>query len=492
MTKRTNLYDRLELPQNATPEEIRRAYRQAARHLHPDINAEPGDTQLFLGIQEAYEILIDPQRRSAYDAKLSQEDSSHQLVNVNTLYSRTKLPRINEPQLIYVTINLSPAENYEEISTPPTNLCLVIDASTSMQGIWMDTVKSTAIELARQLQPKDILSLVSFNDRAEVLVSGGTSEDYKTFSTNIRMILTRGGTEIFQGLKAGFDLVKTYRRKGYLNHLILLTDGHTYGDEADCLELANQAANLGIGITCLGIGTRWNDIFLDTMATRTGGASAYIRDPEQIRLLINETFSGISKSYADNITFRFETGPNVDLKYAFRLQPETAPLEIESPLKLGNIPKNGACGLILEFLIHELPQDTKYLNLAKGRLTGEVPHQPDTFFDLRLDLTREISTGATFETPPPAIMQAMSRLTLYRMQEQAQKELEVGEVKEATRRLQHVATHLLSLGESDLALAVLKEVDHLRETNSLSNEGIKRIKYGTRSLVKPSQGKASG
>jgi Ca-activated chloride channel family protein len=488
MTNKSDLYALLDLPKNATPEEVRRAYREAARRLHPDINAEPGDTQLFLGIQEAYEILIDPEKRSAYDSELSKGAFSHQQITVNTLFSRTKLPRIIEPQLIYVTINLSPAQVDEAISASPTNLCLVIDSSTSMQGVWMDTVKSTAIELARQMRPNDILSLVSFNDRAEVLVSGGTSEDYSTFSSSIRMILTRGGTEIFQGLEAGFNLVKTYRRKGYLNHVILLTDGHTYGDEADCIELANQAAFQGIGITTLGIGTRWNDVFLDSIASRTGGTSAYIRDPEQIRTLLNDIFSGISKSYADNLTYHFETGPKVDLKYAFRLQPETTPLEIESPLKFGNIPKNGNCNVILEFLVHELPKDVSFLHLTKGRLTAVVPHQPDIQIDLRLDLTREISTGATFETPPPAIMQAMSRLTLYRMQEQAQKELAIGQVNEATRRLQHVATHLLSLGESDLALAVLKEVDNLKSTNSLSEEGIKRIKYGTRSLVKPLQG----
>lgn len=488
MTKKTSLYARLNLPPNATPEEVRRAYREAARRLHPDINAEPGDTQLFMGIQEAYEVLSDPEKRSAYDAEMHKEGSNHEPVTVTTLYSRTKLPRIKEPQLLYVTLTFAPTEVNEVTSAPPTNLCLVIDSSTSMQGVWMDMVKSTAIELARQMRPDDILSLVTFNDRAEILISGGTNEDYNKFSSSIRMILTRGGTEIFQGLQTGFNLVKTYRRKGYLNHVILLTDGHTYGDEADCLELANQAASQGIGITTLGIGTRWNDVFLDTIASRTGGTSAYIRDPEQIRMLLNETFSGISKSYADNLTYRFETEPKVDLKYAFRLQPEATPLEAVSPLKLGNIPKGGSCSVILEFLIHEIPEDVKYLNLSNGSLSADIPHQPDAQINLRLDLNREISTGATFETPPPAIMQAMSRLTLYRMQEQAQKELAVGQVKEATRRLQHVATHLLSLGESDLALAVLKEVDHLKSTNSLSEEGIKRIKYGTRSLVKPLSG----
>lgn len=486
MPENSNLYDRLDLPLNASPEEVRRAYREAARRLHPDTNTVPGDTQLFLGIQEAYEILSDPEKRAEYDDLLGSEAAQLQPVTINTLYSRSKLPRIKEPQLIYVTLTLSPNQGDEVSLNPPSNLCLIIDSSTSMKGIFMDTVKATAIELARQMKPNDIFSLVSFNDRADVLISGGTQQDYPKLASAIRMLQTGGGTEIFQGLQAGLNEVISYRRKGYFNHVILLTDGHTYGDEPACLELADRAGSLGIGITTLGIGTRWNDTFLDSIATRTGGTCIYIANPDQINGYLSNAFGGISKSFAENLTYRFETSPGVVLKYAFRLQPEPTPLGVESPLKLGSIPKNGSCSLVLEFLVQELPREINFLYLTKGRLSLNNPSLPDATFDIRVDLSRDIGATTSIETPPPSIMQAMSRLTLYRMQEQAQKELVAGNVNEATRRLQNLATHLLSLGESDLALAVLKEVDHIKNTNMLSEEGIKRIKYGTRSLIRPS------
>lgn len=486
MSKKSNLYALLDLPIDATPEQVRRAYREAARRLHPDINVQPGDTQLFMEIQEAYDILSDPEKRSEYDASIGPELDNLQPVQINTLFSRSKLPRIKEPQLIYATISLAQRENGSSPLSFPTNLCLVIDSSTSMQGVCMDTVKETAIELTRLMKPHDVFSLVSFNDRAEVLISGGTKQDYPKFASTIRMLKTGGGTEIYQGLQAGVSEVSKNRRKGCFNHVILLTDGHTYGDEPACQDLATQAANAGIGITTLGIGTRWNDIFLDSIASKTGGNSIYIANPDQIHDSLSEVFNGISKSITENITYRFELGPAVELKYAFRLQPDAAPLGIESPLKLGGIPRNGTSSLILEFLVQEVPKDISYLSLAKGRITLGNPTPPEKPIEIRLDLTREIGSTTTFESPPPSIMQAMSRLTLYRMQEQAQKELKAGHAKEATRRLQNLATHLLSLGESDLALAVLKEVDNINNSRNLSEEGIKRIKYGTRSLIKPS------
>ena len=64
-----DLYIVLGLPHEATESEIKRAYRRLARRFHPDIN--PGDgaaEQRFRQILEAYETLMDPERRSRYDS----------------------------------------------------------------------------------------------------------------------------------------------------------------------------------------------------------------------------------------------------------------------------------------------------------------------------------------------------------------------------------------------------------------------------------------
>jgi molecular chaperone DnaJ len=64
-----DLYIVLGVQQGASEAEIKRAYRRLARRYHPDIN--PGDQTAearFRQILEAYETLIDPARRSKYDA----------------------------------------------------------------------------------------------------------------------------------------------------------------------------------------------------------------------------------------------------------------------------------------------------------------------------------------------------------------------------------------------------------------------------------------
>ncbi len=64
-----DLYALLGLAPGATPADIKRAYRRLSRRYHPDIN--PGDKAaetLYRRISEAYETLLDPERRRSYDA----------------------------------------------------------------------------------------------------------------------------------------------------------------------------------------------------------------------------------------------------------------------------------------------------------------------------------------------------------------------------------------------------------------------------------------
>ena len=60
-------YQTLGVERDADPEEIKRSYRRLARKYHPDVSDEPQAEERFKEVQEAYEVLKDPEKRTAYD-----------------------------------------------------------------------------------------------------------------------------------------------------------------------------------------------------------------------------------------------------------------------------------------------------------------------------------------------------------------------------------------------------------------------------------------
>ncbi len=71
-------YEMLGLAPSATPEEVKKRYRELARRYHPDVNPSPEASHQIKAVNEAYHTLNDPDRRALYDANriLSQPSAS--------------------------------------------------------------------------------------------------------------------------------------------------------------------------------------------------------------------------------------------------------------------------------------------------------------------------------------------------------------------------------------------------------------------------------
>lgn len=74
-----NLYERLGITFDATPDEIRTAYRKAAVYWHPDMNNDPRSHLEFIAISESYEILSDPFKRFRYDSTLTNPERKEKI-----------------------------------------------------------------------------------------------------------------------------------------------------------------------------------------------------------------------------------------------------------------------------------------------------------------------------------------------------------------------------------------------------------------------------
>src|SRR6478735_12742997 len=67
MPTKRDYYEILGVSKHASADDIKKAHRKLVRKLHPDVNKEPGAPEKFKEVQEAYDILSEPDKRQKYD-----------------------------------------------------------------------------------------------------------------------------------------------------------------------------------------------------------------------------------------------------------------------------------------------------------------------------------------------------------------------------------------------------------------------------------------
>ncbi|MBC8172160.1 MAG: VWA domain-containing protein [Anaerolineae bacterium] len=481
-------YAMLGVVTGASVDDIKNAYRKIARRLHPDSNRNhPGAAVQFSDITAAYELLSDPIRRRTYDERSrNRQDSNEFYFTLRITPSKRKIAMLNEPQVIYLLAEIFPdprAASLGEKRDIRLNLTLVLDRSNSMNGARLEKVKVAAQQIIDNLTPNDILSVVVFNDRSEVVIPATTVRDKPALKARVSMMGASGGTEIFHGLQAGVEQNRVFRGPKLVNHIILLTDGRTFGDEEQCLALAAAAAKDGIGISAMGLGNEWNDTFLDQIAAKTGGTSEYINTAGAVVRFLNDHVRGLSNAFAERLKLSVAPDPDLQLELAFRLAPSPQQLEMTEPeLPLGSLQMDRASSVLLQL---QLPDnlDPGYRTIARLVAQGDILQNKNQACQSISDLSLEVTEKPDAEEPSGAILNALSKLTLYRLQERAQEALERGDIAEATKRLENLATRLLALGQSDLANQALQEAQRVAHTSGLSEQGRMTIKYQTRHLL---------
>lgn len=486
MTIEFDAYSALGVSQDATVDDIKAAYRRVARRLHPDVNRDnPGAAVQFQDITTAYELLIDDNRRRSYNAEIrAQEPKSHFTLRVTP--SKRAITPLMEPQVIYLLAEILPdqsAQDRPDRTNTRLNLTLVLDHSNSMSGARLDRVKVAAHQIIDQMKPDDIFSVVGFNDFGEVIIAATPVTDKAALKARISMMTASGGTEIFKGLSLGIEQNKQYLAPRLVNHVILLTDGHTYGDHDRCIEIAKDSAKKGISISAMGLGQEWNDKFLDELASTTGGTSQYINSSGAVVRFLNDHVRNLANVFAERLMLSIAPDPDVRLEYAFKLLPSPQPLPIDTGyIPLGNLQYNRITSVLMQF---ELPANMRegFRSVARLVAKGDILLHGLQPYQALSDISLEITANPLPEDPPSNILDALGKLTLYRMQERAQEAIEQGDVQEATKRLQTLATRLLEMGEVELATEAQTEAEQLLRTNNLSDAGRKSLKYQTRHLI---------
>lgn len=478
-------YEILDISSEANSDEIRHAYFEQARKYHPDTNSSDRAREWFFQIQEAYDVLSNPTARKTYDESIGNRKNLKDLIGLSIKYSKNSVARLNESQIVYAMLELNSLVELNQSRIPQNHLCLIIDRSTSMKGSRIEMVKDSIIQFIAKLRPTDLISIITFNDRADILLTPTKVADVSQINDKLSQIVCSGSTELFTGMKTGFDLLWGNSVTGVRKQLILFTDGHTYGDEDACYTLAQKLRTRGITLNALGIGHEWNDIFLDRLSGLTGGNSTFISSTHDLQSYVNNLSESISISIADNLAMDYHSDDNVLTNYIYRLSPDVSVLPMENPIPMGEIYYKKRSIYFMSFTVPPCDKEKKSVLLLKGKIRYSANTFTDRKMRLVINLSLPVSDSNSVINPPKEIIEALSRISIYQMQEKANYEVRSGNFDQAVARLGSISTQLFRLGNSEMALKTLNEAEMLKNSRKYSKDGDKQLKYGTRALLLP-------
>jgi len=170
---------------------------------------------------------------------------------------------------------------------PPLNLTFTLDTSGSMKGRPMELQKAVVHAVARELRPGDVVSMVTWDTRRTVLLESrevAGPEDAKLLRA-IRALEAGGGTDLNSGLREGYRLARRNHREGWLNRVIVVSDGLANVGVTEREVIAAAAADGerdGIYLMGVGTGNGYDDTMMDTITEAGRGAYLFVDSAAEV------------------------------------------------------------------------------------------------------------------------------------------------------------------------------------------------------------------
>jgi Ca-activated chloride channel family protein len=401
-------------------------------------------------------------------------------VRLSHLLARPTLAAAGTPQVAYVLIEVAPAEVLAQVRMP-LNISFVLDRSGSMDGDKMGCVREATSLALDRLDGQDTFSVLTFDTKLNVLVPSQSAADTRTAKARIGQIRADGGTQISLGMEQALKELQRGRADA-LRRMIVLTDGQTNGDEGACLRLADQARQRGIKITALGLGDDWNESLLQEIANRSDGKADYIDEPSALIAQFQADVSSAQRAAVQNAVMNLRLLPGITPRAVWQVIPFIKNLgyqpisDRDVCVPLGELETGQGRALLIDLLVP--PRQPGQFRIGQIEVSCDVPLAGLAGEKVRQDVL------LTFSADPrqpqqvnPRVMNIVEKVSAFRLQTQALKDVEAGNIPGATQKLRSAVTRLLSQGEAELAQTVQQEIANLEQQGQLSQSGSKTIKF---------------
>ena len=220
-------------------------------------------------------------------------------------------PWNKEHQLLFIGMK---TEDIDLSEAPDQNLVFLIDVSGSMdEDNKLPLLKKTFLQLLDQLDENDTVSIVTYANGVETVLSGAKCDDKDQIRDAIEGLVASGGTYGEGGIQRAYEIAERNFLKDGNNRVILATDGDlNIGiSEPDQLErLITEKKDSGVYLSVLGFGMyNYRDDNMERLADCGNGNYAYIDSLLEAKKVLVEEMGSTLLTVADDVKLQVEFNP---------------------------------------------------------------------------------------------------------------------------------------------------------------------------------------
>jgi Ca-activated chloride channel family protein len=337
-------------------------------------------------------------------------------------------------------------------SRPPLNLAVALDRSGSMAGdrklaLAVDAVEQTL----RRLTPRDRVTVVTFDDRVEVVVppSMATPHAVEFALRALSEVAPRGQTDLFGGWERAAGELTRAGAPGDLSRVVLLSDGlanQGVTDEPAMVAAATEQLARGVSTSTLGVGADFDERLMTSLAVAGGGnawfASHATRVPEFVQSELGEALEVVTRSA--RLVVEAPAGCVVRGLNRFRTLPGGTPSR--AVIDLGALASRQVLELAIE--LHFGPGEAGPVRVSLEADGDVVAHRP-------LDFTLASHDACSALPREVAVVRAVAAAVASSTRMEALQQNRAGHFEEARTLLRELAARIARWARGDAQLEAL-------------------------------------
>jgi len=389
------------------------------------------------------------------------------------------MPVTGGSQVAYALIEAKPTAMMAQVRMP-LNFAIVLDHSGSMRGAKLKNVKEAVKMVIDRLEPSDYISVVIFDDKAQVIIPSMPANDPLGMKAAIDRIPDAGGTTMSLGMIQGLGELRRWNIPNAVKRMILLTDGVTYGDTDRCRQLAREAAASNVAIYPLGIGSDWDEALLDDVGQMSGGMPAeFIKSPSDAMTIFEQQLQSAVAVAVRNATLTLRLPAGVTPRKAVKVLPiirdvdQSSLSDRQAVIQLGDLEKDTPQSVLVELMID--PRPAGLFRIAQAELSYDVPIANLIGERIREDIKVTFTTDANEASQVNA--------TVMNFAEKANANRLVTRVLDEYKRTGKATTRLAPNVTRVLDQETQNALEQINQGQQISQEQVKAIGNKTRKLT---------